>query len=66
MEDYSFHTKCIACNQDVNTEQTMPHDVESIYVGISRLTQLEDLQIWPIDLGNPKEIEHLLKLKRDG
>ena len=34
-------------------------------MGITGLTQLKDLQIWPIDLDNPEEIEHLLRLKRD-
>ena len=52
-------------DHDINTEQTKPHDVESIYVGISRLTQLKDVKIWPIDLKNPREIEHLLRLRRD-
>ena len=52
-------------DHDTNTEQTKPHDVESIYVGISRLTQLQDVRIWPIDLKNPREIEHLLRLRRD-
>ena len=52
-------------DHDINTEQSKPHDVESIYVGISRLTQLKDVRIWPIDLKNPREIEHLLRLRRD-
>ena len=52
-------------DHDINTEQTKPHDVESIYVGISRLTQLKDVKIWPINLKNPHEIEHLLRLRRD-
>ena len=45
-------------------KDTAPHDLATIYVGISRVTRIEDLRIWPIDYDDDCAIEHLVDIKR--
>ena len=45
-------------------DQTAPHDLATIYVGLSRTKVLQKLRIWPIDLTSDAAIKHLVKSKR--
>lgn len=40
------------------------HDLATIYVGISRVTRISDLRIWPINCDDEDEIKHLVSIKR--
>ena len=40
------------------------HDLATIYVGISRVTRIVDLRIWPINCEDEDEIKHLVSIKR--
>ena len=46
--------------------ETARHDLATLYVGISRVTRLKDLKIWPIDCSNKRAIKHLVAIKRPG
>lgn len=48
----------------VLNEQTAPLDVATMSVALSRVTRIEDLKIWPIDLKDPQATEHLTRLRR--
>ena len=41
-------------------EQTAPHDLATLYVGLSRNKDLQKLRIWPIDLTSDAAIKHLV------
>ena len=43
-------------------KQSAVHDIPTIYVGFSRLQRLDDVLIWPLNLYNVSDIEHLVKL----
>ena len=45
-------------------KETARHDLATLYVGISRVTRLRDLKIWPIDCDSDRAIKHLLRIKR--
>jgi hypothetical protein len=47
-------------------KETARHDLATLYVGISRVTRLLDLKIWPIDCDKKRAIEHLVSIKRPG
>ena len=42
------------------------HDLATLYVGISRVTRIEDLMIWPIDHTDKNAIKHLVSIERPG
>jgi len=45
-------------------KETARHDLATLYVGISRVTRLLDLKIWPIDYTDDRAIKHLVSIKR--
>ncbi len=45
-------------------KQLAPHDLATLYVGISRVKRLADLKIWPIDCTDEHAIKHLVSIKR--
>ena len=45
-------------------EQTAPHNLATLYVGLSRNKDLQKLRIWPIDLTSDAAIKHLIDSKR--
>ena len=45
-------------------KQLAPHDLATLYVGISRVKRLADLKIWPIDCTDERAIKHLVSIKR--
>jgi hypothetical protein len=47
-------------------KETARHDLATLYVGISRVTRLLDLKIWPIDCDEKRAIKHLVSIKRPG
>jgi hypothetical protein len=47
-------------------KETAQHDLATLYVGISRVTRLRDLKIWPINCNDKRAIKHLVSIKRPG
>ena len=61
-----FKVQGLTCKQLIImlNKQAAPHDLVTLYVGISRVTRIADLRVWPINYNDARAIKHLVSIKR--